>query len=637
MKGGKFFRKLVGLTLCAFMFVLCFGGGLPSGLAAKAEDIGSSDESYVLVDGLFPSSTNEFDQTKLLKLLGYVTGIENFSFANMDELLQMSKETRSAEDINKTASEGKTEEQDIVICFDEKPEYSYGQIDCWTVTYLSQDKNGDIILTLLDDSGRTNLSYFNGGEQGFNGLNNPGNLYPSASYGTSYIRAVTLNNGGGYLMKDGAESLHNVQKDNYNYYSRYTCEKEGADLTDFIVKPVDVAWQENGESAKEYLNFDHYLSNENWSTEMPDELFDTTPDGFTANMAMTAHNTVWKNDYLWLPSLTEVGFSDTAKGMWEMSAVQRQCHNADAYNNRNESFFTRSAVKNSVSSIFRFYGNGYVAENVGYTSAFVRPAFHLNITKALLPLAGDVTGIEAQSQLKDGDTFSASKVNVFNVYTSGFKNQIHEGIQFNVEEGEILKKDQVIEVTVENHFASFKVLNSSVTKDEYVATTSVGFKEYVELIVTDVSDPDEIDALLKDLTEKPTTFYSVRTVQVKDNAGIVDDQTVKVTLPVSVVPTNNKVFVLRGNVLKQIYASEGYYTLEGADNVVVFVENEQQTPGYPQNPGQQPGDTTPEAQNQASAPKTLTFTFGALSGVLVVATIAFVVIYLVKVRKKNDD
>lgn len=628
MKGQKkVMGKFLSLMVCAFMFVLCLFGGRTLRQDTSASSVTVSD-NYVTVENVF--NGDAFDQAQLFKLLSFVTGIDNFSFSNMDQLLQMSKETRSAYDINQVAVGEKKAGADVNVKFRNSWEE-------WSVTYLSQDKNGNVILTLLyDENG--NETYFSSltnsqtdGYQGFYGNNNPGNLYPSASYGTSYIRAVELNNGGDYLYKDGEEYLHRATQDENNTFAYYTMEK--FKLTDYIVKPVDVAWQEKGESAVEYLNFDHYLSNENWSTEMPDELFARIGDT-TANMARTAHNTDWKDDYLWLPSLTEVGYSDGVKGMWEMSTLQRNCHNNY---NPSEDYFTRSAVKDSVSSIFRYHGNGYTTANVGVVGC-ARPAIHLNISKALLPSAGEVESIEVKSPLKDGDQFSAAQVNVYNVYSSGFKYQIHDGISFvDIQEGDVLAKNQVITVNVESFSASFKVLNSSVERDDYVASTSVGFKDDVDLYITEITAQSEIDALMQDLTEQPQANYSVRQLQVKNSIGVVEDKTVKVKVPVSAVPTGSKVYVIIGRNLIQKYASDGYYTLDGADNVVVFVESEQ----LPESPGTDEGDDSQQSgSGTVPAPKvdrTYTIVFGTLSVLVVVATLIFVIVYVIKNRKRKDN
>ncbi len=217
-------------------------------------------------------------------------------------------------------------------------------------------------------------------------------LYPSAMYGTSYMRAVTLNNGGQYAL-DGGNSLSAEQaQDENNPFAAFTMEQFG--LTDYLVKPVDVVWQWIEQSAGVQGVCSYNLSNENWSDKISDNGF-SSPD---YNYAHKDGNDVWKNDYLWLPSLTETGYDSSYNshtGMWATSTAQRKLTNQTtselntAVGSKNDTITYNYSWLRSGSNAYRVYalnpsgsvfgGDEYKVEYVGYSCA-VRPALHLNLT-----------------------------------------------------------------------------------------------------------------------------------------------------------------------------------------------------------------------------------------------------------------
>ena len=82
----------------------------------------------------------------------------------------------------------------------------------------------------------------------------------------------------------------------------------------------------------------------------------------------------WKTDYLWLPSVAEVGFGDGTEGIWATSIEQRKssrssCTLRSAH--AGNSFEVNVIVKNGMHSCY--IADGPVA---------IRPAFHLNLSKA---------------------------------------------------------------------------------------------------------------------------------------------------------------------------------------------------------------------------------------------------------------
>ena len=150
----------------------------------------------------------------------------------------------------------------------------------------------------------------------------------------------------------------------------------------YCVKPRDVAWQEN-QSAKEILGMTYNLPNESWSTTVSDDGFYSSEN----NYADISGSDGWADEYVWLPSLSEIGYSDT-NGLWGASAEQRACYDVDAsrykvgYNeiSGRQSTWTRSAnYKQSYGYYFiKSDGNGKAVGSFG--ARVYRPCVHLNLT-----------------------------------------------------------------------------------------------------------------------------------------------------------------------------------------------------------------------------------------------------------------
>ncbi len=219
----------------------------------------------------------------------------------------------------RTYTTNKSNGQSIVV--------TMGGID-WVVMYLSKTKSnkdddgdgkGDVIATLWQlDSGVVGNTSFS------NGYYDSGNVssVPSSMYGRSMMRSVTLNNGGPYW--NGTSNGNNstvlaedpgIQDD--HVYGSFT--SPNSPLREFIVQPRFVSWQESGQNAKTQIGFSYNLSNENWSSSIPDTNFYNAG----MNFAELAGNDAWKNDYLWLPSMSETGHSSSYTGIWGTNQNER--------------------------------------------------------------------------------------------------------------------------------------------------------------------------------------------------------------------------------------------------------------------------------------------------------------------------
>ncbi|MBQ3213680.1 MAG: right-handed parallel beta-helix repeat-containing protein [Clostridia bacterium] len=350
------------------IFVPLFNKGTNSARAITSSDT----TSYVTVNELWDSANQKVNKDNLLTLFDYVTGTLNSQYNQIEKLAEnklTSKDMRANALSSYNGSSIKEEGKDIVV--------TLGGLK-WQVVYLSENKNGEPILTLMlantTESGITNTRFatFRVGD----GNVDPSTLQnPSSLYGTSYIRSVVLNNGGLRAISD--TNLIEVEQDNNNVFANFTMPIDGKynDITDFITTPVNVEWQEF-QRKKDYnvgTKWSIYnLSNEAWSNDLLN-------DGFEApqhNFAGRTYNDVWKNDYIWLPSWTELGGELIEGGVWELSQAQKQAQLMYFTRTVDYSAYTTNAVlsvgANGVSS-----SDPWSNQNYNYS---VRPALHLNLS-----------------------------------------------------------------------------------------------------------------------------------------------------------------------------------------------------------------------------------------------------------------
>ncbi len=243
----------------------------------------------------------------------------------------------------------------------------------WIATYVSQSTNqdSDMIVTLyMADSDEK--STFGSSTSNYGSNSNSG--YPTAMYGTSYLRTQTLNNTGNYLNVNA--NWWNPTSSNNKYtatdthkYATFTY--SGSALTKYIVTPAYVTWQESGQTAVN-RGENYMLSNENWSKDISNTGF--SGNNAQYNFANKEGSDAWKDDFLWLPSLSETGLNNANPGIWQLSVQERSNSNGNAW--------VRSARENDTTYVRHLYasGDGAYYSRVS-TSNAVRPALHLNLTE----------------------------------------------------------------------------------------------------------------------------------------------------------------------------------------------------------------------------------------------------------------
>ena len=350
------YRLITGLSaavvIVAVLLCLCFVSfdniNDVFGFTTDNIEEGAVDIGDILLEGYADRSDGKvFDGESMAVLYEKLTGKTGAEIGDVDAIGTLTAKQIRAKNGNK----------DIVLTMD-------GQQ--WTVTYLTQDNSGNTIATLWQASNATthewNRWYVNATNV----------TYPSNVYGTSYIRSHGLNIGSDYIAAQDATSLTKSPQSSTHEYARLTMRDVKGSLTSFIVTPANVAYQET-----ENQNIGGSIGSENYT--LPNEAYGT-PSGMVrwynsmSTMPTKAGYTAWKDDYIWLPSLTETGNNETIYGIWALSNNQR-------------SNFAHSWLRSGASI---FADNAYYLNATGgrhssdyMTNSYsVRPALHLNLDLA---------------------------------------------------------------------------------------------------------------------------------------------------------------------------------------------------------------------------------------------------------------
>ncbi|MDE6058460.1 MAG: hypothetical protein K2G44_00210, partial [Clostridia bacterium] len=270
----------------------------------------------------------------------------------------------------------------------------------WNVVYATI-AGGDLIVTLWQSEASGSYQW-----NTYSSLDTNNN-YPSNMYSTSYIRAAALNGGAPSGAVSYATSntvlngLVTEAQRKSNQYAAFTLDNSTIgqkSLTSYLVKPNQVAYQEqenyvwafNGNGA----SVAYLCPNEAWGS--PDTTLKHNGSnaasktggwysGGTNQSNMTpvplkSNYNDWANDTLWLPSWTETGWYDSAasccQSLWGIP-------NGDAILSSSGNTWFRSGSYNVAATSHGLAPSGGQWYGTPTTSACVRPALHLNLTKAM--------------------------------------------------------------------------------------------------------------------------------------------------------------------------------------------------------------------------------------------------------------
>ena len=413
-------RNLLLFTLGIFVAVLCCGFSF-MGIFANAFTT-SEVPNYLIDNGndIYDYNNNRFSKARL-NALAVALGSDNF-----DDLVQDAK-------VGNTATTGAKNSAD----FNGNVTVKFGGL-IWTPVYLSTTdgtSTGTPILTLwLADSTQLSRSSspFSGDASGngwgfsdtYVGFND---TYSPGMYGTSYMRAVTLNNGGRWAIDYYNLSSSAATPDPSNDFAQFTMPQSDLNsgqksFVDYIVTPSQVSWQALQKSSNVPYSWDSGSIN----CDTPNDSFLKSGESFNGNTFTTNYYnscsfewhsdySVWKDDKIWLPSITETGFSDRGAGLWECSV--EQLRNADGVSNlvggiRPYMTRLRSSLydKSELSLNIRAFGAcdySGSGDTVG-----VRPALHLN-----LKLVADNAGCDVpeESNNKYSAVYDSAIMHTFNL------------------------------------------------------------------------------------------------------------------------------------------------------------------------------------------------------------------------------
>lgn len=423
---GKFnIKKLcfVGIVFFMSVFSSLFSNIYSYNVSARST---TDTTSYVKVGEIFDIDSKTLNDDNFNVLLKYISGDSDVtmndiaSFANTKQN-SYNFRTRFVSagqegDLNYSA---KKSGQDIIV--------RLGGLD-WEVVYLSKDKNGNSILTLwLDNNVQeawVGRSATEGNYYGFvdGGLYScftntysaaQNDIYPIAMYGTSYINAVTLNNGGVYATSN--IQVVSVNKNPSSAFALFTMEEYG--LTNHLVTPRDVSWQEV-QDMPAVLGAGAYNSNDGWQKNQSDDNFSSSSYNFTNKEYYDS----WADSYLWLPSIVETGYRDSSgkTGLWDTSANQRMTFDGVSTSTTNVAIGLTSSKNGEYYSYFRTstYCNNYrvnalkvdgsgssAAEYVIESMYGVRPALHLNLTS--------ISNASVKTDISDGDIVAGGNSKIY--------------------------------------------------------------------------------------------------------------------------------------------------------------------------------------------------------------------------------
>ena len=295
-------------------------------------------------------SSNAINKTNLQTLINKVAG--SSTNVAVDKITGITNDGKSLVSSNIVVTLGG---KNWIVVYASTANTSLGTVSSNGSVTGNTPSNGDIILTLWqaypDETSQWNT--WNSGAT---------STTPANMYGNSYIRAVTLGNGGKYVTSAGATSTATAGSGSYSTFQSST------GLGQYLVAPRYMKWQKE-ESALNSTDIGYRFNNESWN------LGGTGSAG--SYLGNTYYNS-WANDLVWLPSLSETGYSDTYTGLWKTTSTIRS----------NPSYaWLRSAHYNVYTHSYYLNSSGGYNKNLVNSIYGVRPALHFNLTAAAKEVA----------------------------------------------------------------------------------------------------------------------------------------------------------------------------------------------------------------------------------------------------------
>lgn len=362
VKQKKLKRGVLAL-LGAVMAVSLAGAGISYGLPVNAM---SSAGTTTVAGDLWNETSKGFNKSTLNGLASKITG-SGGGYSDLVSKLNSATDNKLSSANLRTINSN----NDVLVNFNGKK---------WTVTYVSEDVNGNIIATLwYADTAEKAMFADNWGTAMLEG-GIPGNVRYSNHYGGSSLRAKTLGNGGFYWKAAG----NGIQNDSDVTKVMTTAAEAQAstfydfaqgDISKYLASPISVEWQKNQNLGYSAIDGGFRCQNENLV-----EVSDGWKTDTLKNSQSDPLYFQWGYDKVWIPSISETG-SNGGPGIWDTSVNQRVesdiTHTRSGYNHASYSNYVLNALGN-------FGGVGGTSEDY-----IVRPAVHLNLTKAFASVGYD--------------------------------------------------------------------------------------------------------------------------------------------------------------------------------------------------------------------------------------------------------
>ncbi|MDE7086602.1 MAG: hypothetical protein K2O67_00230, partial [Clostridia bacterium] len=364
LKSKKFILGIL-LCLCAALFALFPITKTISALAYNASNMPKGDNaiSNIYKDGVFVKDNLD----ALAQKVGY-TDLDDM----VDKVSTMSTTATSGAHVKKSSDFG-----DIVVNFgsysytNDKTNVTSTHELTWMPAFLSNTTQGPVLTLWLADVGTQDTdssqesSHFSDGSYGSNAVTfkepttNKNITVYGNSYDGSYLRNYVINGRTTYAQGFGTNE-NTASKPAASKMTKFTQLTSGA-LAKYIVEPKYVSWQANAN----YTSSDPKWTGTNYSY-------------YTAN---------WINDKLWIPSVYEVcnstisansrssSYTFNGGGLWGVSMTK--------LSNSKGTMWLRSAESSTTHANDLAPTNGKVGiSRVSYGTLAVRPALHLNLSKA---------------------------------------------------------------------------------------------------------------------------------------------------------------------------------------------------------------------------------------------------------------
>ncbi|MCX4363723.1 MAG: hypothetical protein OSJ74_10155, partial [Clostridia bacterium] len=262
-----------------------------------------------------------FDGEVLASLYESITGKSDATLKDVEDLIDSAPQKLGSPIVTSAAMRANSGGKDIVVKFGGYAGSTGNYVNYeWNVTSLTTDRTGKNLIATLWLANTNNNIVKSSKFSVFGGNNTSNTPYLANLYGTSYVRVKTLNAGGYYATSTSAVSALQ-QKDPTNEWAKFTMEDVAGSLTDYILTPADVAYQET-ESFPGIESGAYTTGNESYGKPNVVKWQLTGK-----NYYQRSYGADWKDDYLWIPSLVETGRANGGAsitvGLWDTTANQR--------------------------------------------------------------------------------------------------------------------------------------------------------------------------------------------------------------------------------------------------------------------------------------------------------------------------